>query len=275
LPQLLEIKSKKGGKDNENDAVEMVPQGDPEDLEEPELRHLQEESEKSLWTSYRDWLRLIVVHFDAVAILHGHVSSTHFPYTGVSIEVIKPEPVTTALLPWDELFMSEHFPTTSQSVFDTSNEEIVKFLKKSTEIAKCMKQNKKLVGHIRRDLQSDPDNRPHPKRLHNVISSLNEHRQDNNIANIISIVESLKLVTEVSRIEAKLCEIIDMLEPDLPFSKALDGILKTGEGFYGVEHCEAQLAAHITLCHSQNGKPNPKLDMLKVRRVCFRSMASF
>ena len=53
-----------------------------------------------LWMSYRDWLQLMVVHFDAVAIIHRHVTSKYFPYKGVSLRVIVPPPIDDKLLPW-------------------------------------------------------------------------------------------------------------------------------------------------------------------------------
>ena len=60
--------------------------------------------------SYRNWLKLIVAHMDTVAILSAHVCGNTFPYTGISIKIIPPQPVSSTLLPWKTLLQSRHFP---------------------------------------------------------------------------------------------------------------------------------------------------------------------
>ncbi|KAF8345214.1 hypothetical protein F5887DRAFT_1196494 [Amanita rubescens] len=93
-----------------------------------------DDAEVPLWMSYRDWLRLMVVHFDAVAIIYRHVTGKYFPYEGVALRVIAPPPVDNKLLPWEELLRSQHFPGEGRA------EEIINFLKDSKTKAKLMKK---------------------------------------------------------------------------------------------------------------------------------------
>ncbi|KAF8349088.1 hypothetical protein F5887DRAFT_1242942 [Amanita rubescens] len=102
-----------------------------------------------LWMSYRDWLRLMVVHFDAVAIVYRHVTGKYFPYEGVSLRVIAPSPVDDKLLPWEELLRSQHFP-------GGCTEEIIKFLKDSKTKAKLIKTAVKSLHTYLRDAHLPP-----------------------------------------------------------------------------------------------------------------------
>jgi hypothetical protein len=114
------------GQDEEQD-------GRDEDLEAVQPSVTREENvPMPLWKSYRDWLRLILVHFDAVDILVGYVTGPHFQYEAISIQILVAPPVDKALLPWRELFAdSKLFPTTSPLSTKT-NEEILKFLDDAT-----------------------------------------------------------------------------------------------------------------------------------------------
>jgi len=65
-----------------------------------------------LWKSYVDWLKLIMVHFDAVEILAGYIAGPNFQHGAISIQILTAPPVDQHLLPWRELFTdSTLFPT--------------------------------------------------------------------------------------------------------------------------------------------------------------------
>jgi hypothetical protein len=92
-----------------------------------------------LWKSYKDWLRLMVVHFDAVEILNSYITGPHFNHDTISIKILMPPPVGGAMLPWQVLLKdSNHFPTecapsarSALDVLDVSpptNDDILKFL---------------------------------------------------------------------------------------------------------------------------------------------------
>jgi hypothetical protein len=90
-----------------------------------------------LWKSYVDWLKLIVVHFDAVDILLRHVTEPSFPFKSISIKILVPPPVDNALLPWQDLFTDSNlFPTKNdQDPRSTkTNVEILGFLENATKL---------------------------------------------------------------------------------------------------------------------------------------------
>ena len=67
-----------------------------------------------LLTSYMDWLRLMLDHFNAVNILIKHITRPEFPYDSISIRILNAPHVDMASLPWWELFTdSTLFPYTT------------------------------------------------------------------------------------------------------------------------------------------------------------------
>ena len=89
-----------------------------------------------LWQSYQDWLRLMVIHFDAVDVLEKYVKGPDFCYSTISIKILVPPPVNNTLLPWQELINDPTlFPTkNSQDPRSTiTNDEILKFLSNATK----------------------------------------------------------------------------------------------------------------------------------------------
>ncbi|KAF8630587.1 hypothetical protein AX17_005399 [Amanita inopinata Kibby_2008] len=247
-PELLQMKTKDGEEDDEKDDEEQ--ELDIE-LQSVQPFAYQDNERLPLWVSYRDWLRLMVVHLDAVAILHRHVSGRYFPYTGVSIKVVGPSPVTEALLPWENLLRSKHFPTSQSGVNSASgqpsNEDIVTFLKESLEKANLMKTFRKSFHALLKG-----DSLPKKHQLENIITKLNEFERDTDIVAIISMAESLKQISELSECRTVIDEITNMLgalTPDIGFFNVLNATVD-GEGFKGVDHCEALLAVLITLGHT-------------------------
>ena len=84
-----------------------------------------------LWMSYCDWLRLMVVHFDAVNILVLHVSQPNFNHN-ISIKILVTPPVDDALLPWKDLLNDPKlFPTIDQPLSET-DDKILSFFEKAT-----------------------------------------------------------------------------------------------------------------------------------------------
>jgi hypothetical protein len=89
-----------------------------------------------LWKIYRDWMRLMIVHFDAAKILTGYASQSPLPYKTVSFKILVYPRVDQAFLPWSDLFSDSRFIPQAQAIADAtgrpgihkSNEEILKFL---------------------------------------------------------------------------------------------------------------------------------------------------
>jgi hypothetical protein len=82
-----------------------------------------------LWKSYEDWLRLLVVHFDAVDILAGHFSRPDLQQETISLKILVAPAVDSALLPWKKLLTTaSHFPTKSSQDPSITNNDILKFI---------------------------------------------------------------------------------------------------------------------------------------------------
>jgi hypothetical protein len=73
------------------------------DSVQPATTHNEDSAPLPLWQSYKDWLRLMVVHFDGVAILSKYVQSLGPVYKGISIEVLAPPRVSGEMLSWENL----------------------------------------------------------------------------------------------------------------------------------------------------------------------------
>jgi len=83
-----------------------------------------------LWKSYRNWLKLMVIYFDAVHILDEYVTGPTFKDRRISLKILVVPSTDKALLPWRELFTdSKLFPTQHEADhLPTTNDEILQFL---------------------------------------------------------------------------------------------------------------------------------------------------
>ena len=60
--------------------------------------------EMPLHMSYKEWLKLMLIYFDAINIINNFVDKPQFPFKTISIKVLVSPAVSKALLPWKELF---------------------------------------------------------------------------------------------------------------------------------------------------------------------------
>lgn len=126
-------------------------------------------SEKPLWRSYIDWLRLIVAHFDAVDILVRYVTGPLFPHKAISIRMLVAPDTGSDLLPWADLFADATlFPTHTvwpafftRTYTDKPNTVILQYLTEASTLASRIKsvkthwtkhRNDKGIKQARRDL---------------------------------------------------------------------------------------------------------------------------
>lgn len=89
-----------------------------------------------LWKSYRDWLKLMVVHFDAVEILAKYVTGTQSNFSAISIKILVSPPVDKTMLPWKELFADPTlFPTKNAQdpCCTKTNDQIIDFFSNVTK----------------------------------------------------------------------------------------------------------------------------------------------
>ena len=92
---------------------------------------------KSLLKSYKDWLRLIVGHFDATEHLVLYVTSDQFQRDSISIKILVAPPTDSALLPWRQLFENKFLPEFGaiNALSTITNEDILEFLNNGISMA--------------------------------------------------------------------------------------------------------------------------------------------
>lgn len=104
-----------------------------------------------LWKTYRDWMRLMVVHFDAAIILTRYSSSQTLPKI-ISVNILLTPRVDEACLSFTELLNDPNlFPITDLSgkLDPTSNDEILKFFTNAFKLSEAATKNQKTVQSIK------------------------------------------------------------------------------------------------------------------------------
>ncbi len=84
-----------------------------------------------LWKAYRDWVLLMVVHFEAVSTMRQFVRSENYDHQPIRIKVLLGPNVTSDILPLDDLFASPLFPGDP-----IENETIAQFIKNAMSAKK-------------------------------------------------------------------------------------------------------------------------------------------
>ncbi len=210
-----------------------------EDLEAVRPFTSNEGVDTPLWTSYIDWLELILAHFNAVKVLVKYVTGQYFHHENISIRILVAPPVDRRLLPWQELLTdSTLFPTYSAEYGyikcrDLTNAHIIKFLSKAlessskAEAAKATWDKKDVKNTILNIEAVQSSKLPcWQKRTAEILVKL---RDLNNIS------PSADLFQEISSEIQSLCE-------SSPFVTSLDST----QGFSGTLHSEACLVSLLS-----------------------------
>jgi hypothetical protein len=215
-----------------------------------------------LWMSYRDWLRLMVAHVEAVTIVSGHVGRRLPDVTkSVSIQILAPPCSGGTMLTWTALLRSEHFPASGYT--DThSTEDIIAFLERYSKPTKPVNITAESITQTIATI-IDLNN---ATELANTIALIGKQLQTlpgcqspNSARHIEGIIAKLNVVrpqesseqssVELSKSQQSIREAIQMVKSLMDSSnlfRALrKGPLKTGKNFQGKQHCEASLAAAI------------------------------
>jgi hypothetical protein len=104
----------------------------PEGEEDTDFQHLKPYSMRNgkillPWESYRDWLKLMLLYFDAAQVLLTHVNSWSPHIPAISITIITPPVPNKMMLPWSDLLENKRlFPTLDG---EPSGKDFVEFLK--------------------------------------------------------------------------------------------------------------------------------------------------
>jgi len=182
----------------------------------------------SLATSYLDWLRLLVTHFDAISVLVGYVTGPEFNCEAISIEIVVAPRVEPILLPWRTLFSDATlFPITTPLDFPltgtTTNAAILKFLNQALETLPQFK--------VARDAWSRGDKDATIRCFEKLMTS--------KVKSWVKCAERmLAMLSNDSFSDDITTEIQSMCK-----STAFFDALAADKGFSGTLHCEACLAS--------------------------------
>ena len=104
-----------------------------------------------LWKSYRDWLRLMLAHFNAVEILTNSITSPQFSSKAIDMKILVTPNVDTKMLLQRDLFMKQVFPEHIMGDKLTTNKNLLKFLSeaissKPGEAAILLRTSRHILG---------------------------------------------------------------------------------------------------------------------------------
>lgn len=243
-----------------------------------------------LWQSYKDWLRLLVIYFDASHILEKHLK-TYGSRNNIDIDimVLAPSDPDSEMLPWKKLLRHKTYfprpPNKSESESDQpSADELITFLTqnekkdekkqgkgqeatpvKRTTIGEVQKLVENLEKHQESKL-ADPDSVDSDTELTTMVLSItmtmNDFQNyslpgwDQYILNINEQLSALALPKQTPQGRLNLIwEIAKDFETLRRHSVLYENLkegssLSLGKGFRGVRHCEVCIASLV-------GKPGP------------------
>jgi len=119
------------------EASDPVPEGEQEGEDEDEELEVDKGSRSK---SYGTWLRLMVVHFDAIEILVDFLNGDGKRFKTISIKILVPPTTIPEVLPWSELFthpnLLPEIDLVNPNSITKSNMEIKEFLQKAIEKAR-------------------------------------------------------------------------------------------------------------------------------------------
>ena len=238
-----------------------------------------------LWQSYQDWLRVLVIYFDASSILKDHIKR-HFPanYFDIDIMILAPSLPDQEMLPWKQLLRHEsYFPRLPNVSEQPSADELITFLTfeekeegKRNMTKDSSNQKRFSIEQLREKVEglkiqqenaiadrgADMDDLSAEAKL--VIEKMSRLKNyslpewDQYTFAIREQVESLTLPNQTGSPQARLDvirEIVKNCETLRRHSVLYDNLkegslLSLGTGFKGTRHCEVCIASLI-------GKPGP------------------
>ena len=108
---------------------------------EDEDEEIEEIQPGSLSKSFEAWLRLMVVHLDAIETLVNFVNGSKFPYETISIKILVAPTTSPIALPWSELFTDPRLFPIKDALnprISTTNTEISQFLETAIDDAQFL-----------------------------------------------------------------------------------------------------------------------------------------
>ena len=225
--------------------------------------------------SYINWLKLMVIHFDAVYVLLDYITGPSFNNQRICLKILVAPPTDEALLPWRQLFTdSKLFPavdpraTTNNAI---TNDEILKFLNDAASpdmtqcfslinaVRRCWKQEDKdsTIKHLAKFISSHSETSDWHRNVGKLAATINDYYANDNITNKIELFDSITNTIQSLHDAA----IFYLFLSKKDFSKTFSGTL----------HCEACLTSllspHLGNDITIDSKHKDVLEQMKVRYV--------
>jgi len=235
------VVKKEEGEDEEGKDEEGEEDSEELDEELEAIPQRTEEGPKPLWKIYRDWLQLMVVHFNAVDVLFGYVSGLSFPYESISIKILVPPTINRNLLSLQELLTNNDlsFPKFDLDMPNgPTNEQISTYIMNAKTL---LNRAKSLTGDTQNALIKWRDGE-YPSAI-KQLTRIGEQAGDivNQAKTALNIIPQIKedlhsVADGISSLHEEMCTKSDSLR--LPF--------KFSTKFKGQLHCEACLASMLS-----------------------------
>jgi hypothetical protein len=102
LPKLNDFKGDEQDEEDEQDEDLLAVQPQAKDDSTQQM---------PLHVSYSEWLKLMLVYFDAIDVLKRYVNGSRFPFETIDIKILVSPRTSTTLLPWKDIFNSKYLST--------------------------------------------------------------------------------------------------------------------------------------------------------------------
>lgn len=244
------------------------------ELLEPSTTIQSDGRSQPVWKSYLDWLRLMLVHFDAVDTLTAYVGSEGFRahYTGISVKILVLPSVGNRMLPWKTLFEdSQLLPSvieldggktyvSSADLFDFLNH--MGSLRPQNAIGE-IRAFKKFIAKMLQD-RTFPLSNADGVKANTFVQGLKgyafpgwDEYTTRILANLVELAACIKS-EESELLLSDITNTLDLLTNNVSFFKDL-GTSKFDQDFHGRLHCEAGLASLLEFSPDKVGDPYSNL----------------
>ena len=261
---------------NEEDGVEV---NEEDDVELQNLQPFAVRDGKALTMSKaaKGWLKLMVVHFDAIKIVYSHYKNTEM--SQLIVKILRPPKLDDKMLPWEELLRDVKYIEarkfdpfnplfmTSESIIDFLKEHVGKLAHEKGSYS--IVEMQKTVDHLIQSSSSNSDSEvAFLKNLETQLLGLRKGMSpDQNVLTClifkeIEIFKKLDHGYDVpsmhwhARFDSlyRILSLLDSLSLSSKFFTKLRGPLLNGTGFEGAPHCEILLASSILLAKTSLSK---------------------
>lgn len=223
-------------------SIEEAKEEQDEDLKAVQPRVTLSGTTLPLYMSYKEWLKLILIYFDAVDRLSRYVTGSIFQFNDIDIEILISPPVSDTLLEWKELFAypgifsaknvpaNENIDSILNYLRETTDQSFARFTTKAKTLLNVLQKPSASADIVKRALESMAQ-----CKLPGWAEMANVH--------LLKIPESQRVITGSDK-EGLAADIESLLKSaNYSFLRFLHTVNQTGLHFTGSQHCEASLAS--------------------------------